>query len=243
MNRNELIIKLVERCLSRESLDPDSVSMLDVGCGDGSKVMDLLQCGYNAYGCDIKFKNGRKENQSALINEGRLRIIPHDEMTLPFPDGFADIVYSDQVVEHVGNLDLFFSEIARITKPGGLSFHYFPSINKIIEPHVKVPLATRVRKRWWIAAWQRLPVKSFPRRDWSERGVDKIIGYLNTSTNYKSNSQIKKIASRHFSETSWEPWWLLEAMSERPGAALIKDIPGGALLFNYFWSGFLVVRR
>ena len=32
--------------------------ILDVGCGDGTLVNELINAGYDAYGVDIGFKNG-----------------------------------------------------------------------------------------------------------------------------------------------------------------------------------------
>jgi ubiquinone/menaquinone biosynthesis C-methylase UbiE len=52
---------------------------------------------------------------------------------IPYPDTNFDIVFADNVLEHLQNPSLVFQEVARILKPGGLflvktpnKLHYMP---------------------------------------------------------------------------------------------------------------------
>ena len=57
-----------------------------------------------------------------------------------FADGFFDAVISDQVLEHVGDLDGVAREIGRLLKPGGVTYHQFPARRRPVEVHYDLPL-------------------------------------------------------------------------------------------------------
>ncbi len=59
---------------------------------------------------------------------------------IPFVDRYFDFVISNQVFEHVENLDLVLTEIARVLKPGGRLLTLFPSREVIREGHCGVPM-------------------------------------------------------------------------------------------------------
>jgi SAM-dependent methyltransferase len=104
-------------------------NVLDVGCGLGRGISQLIKEGYNAYGIDLpqlsKFwkKEQNDSNHFFCCDAGQL----------PFPDDFFDIVYSLGVIEHIGTKighctlssnyrelrQQFVSEILRVTKPLG----------------------------------------------------------------------------------------------------------------------------
>ncbi len=53
--------------------------------------------------------------------------IPHEDlMALSFPDGSFDVVFSNEVFEHVPDLRRAVGEIARVLRPGGLLLGTFP---------------------------------------------------------------------------------------------------------------------
>lgn len=244
MERMRIAKSLVDVFCSGLDGHRDDLVIVDVGCGTGETVYYLMESGYDAFGCDLRFKSWEDSAQSDLIRNGRLRLIGGTEQKkLPFDDDFADIVLSDQVVEHIEDLDSFFREIARIGKPGSISMHYFPSENKPIEPHVRIPLATKFQGRGWIGLWQRGPFKGMPRRDWRSRGVDAMYEYLKDKTHYRSGSRVLLVANQYYHSVAMEPDRLLRAMSGRAGANIIRRVPGGPRLFNWLWSRFLVCRR
>jgi SAM-dependent methyltransferase len=76
--------------------------------------------------------------------EERLVRIPA-ETTWPYPDGFFDVIVSNQVGEHLRDHGQFFSEIGRCLNSRGFSASLFPLKHVILEWHVLIPFAHRIR--------------------------------------------------------------------------------------------------
>lgn len=88
--------------------------VLDLGCGDGRAVELIESTGAAYVGVDIQ--------QSPEV-ASRSRIDAQFEtfngVDLPFPDEYFDVVYSNQVFEHVRHPDRLVCEVLRVLKPGG----------------------------------------------------------------------------------------------------------------------------
>lgn len=90
--------------------------VLDVGCGDGQKTA-LFQEKISSK--EIIGIDGVKGRLDAAKNR-KVKILCSDlEEKWPFPDNYFDIIISNQVIEHIVNIDHFIEEIYRILKPGG----------------------------------------------------------------------------------------------------------------------------
>ncbi len=137
-----------------------SSSVLDIGCGNGDAVFELLAHGYDAYGVDIEFrKNGHALH--ALRREGRLReidvggverreISDGSHYTIPFKSDFFAVIASRAVVEHVRNLRSFAIEISRLLAPDrSYVINYYPSKFAVIESHTGVPFGGAIRNELW----------------------------------------------------------------------------------------------
>jgi SAM-dependent methyltransferase len=119
-----------------EGRDRSSLRVLDVGCGRGDTVAWLLEQGFDAYGIDVRpeyVDNGRD-----YLGPDRLAVL--DGTTYPYPDDHFDIVISDQVFEHVADLEQLAIQVARTTKAAGVGLHVFPAKWAVIEPHLFAPL-------------------------------------------------------------------------------------------------------
>jgi SAM-dependent methyltransferase len=177
-------------------------TVLDLGCGNGSVVKEYRGLGHEAFGCDFAFKEG--PDVEGLHSNGLIRLIERKPYRLPFAEDAFDLVVSDQVFEHVKNYDETLSEIRRVLKPEGISLHFFPSRYTPIEPHVYVPLATIIQKRWWLAIWAILGVRAPLQKSMSVREVTHANHiYLTNNTNYLSRSAIERFVSRYFGDYSF----------------------------------------
>lgn len=81
---------------------------------------------YKAYsertGLRRYYRRLRRLSGRNLRHKG-LCLISYDGSHAPLGDNTCDVVMSNAVLQHVANLATFFSECARVTKPGGLSYH------------------------------------------------------------------------------------------------------------------------
>jgi SAM-dependent methyltransferase len=128
----------VTRWLSRvsEARDHSTMRVLDLGCGKGATVAWLLEQRYDAYGIDVR--DDYIENGRAYVGSDRLAVLEGSDY--PYPDNFFDIVISNQVFEHVSDLDGLAREVSRTTKVGGLGLHIFPAKWVFTEPHMYTPV-------------------------------------------------------------------------------------------------------
>jgi SAM-dependent methyltransferase len=119
---------------------PSAFRILDVGCGRGDVVFWLLDQGWDAWGVDInpRYINiGRDYLRATGHDPDRLRIV--DSNSYPLPSDWFDVVISDQVFEHVANLDALMSEVSRISHGGTLGMHIFPARWRPVEVHMHTP--------------------------------------------------------------------------------------------------------
>ncbi|MEE9376331.1 MAG: class I SAM-dependent methyltransferase [Rhizobiaceae bacterium] len=103
------------------------------------------------------------------------KILDLADCKIPFEDNSFDLVFSDNVMEHVENPEIVFPEIHRVLKPGGLFISKTPNKNHYM------PLIARTTPLWFHKFYNNL------------RGRDSIDTF---PTVYKCNSlsQIKKLA-------------------------------------------------
>jgi SAM-dependent methyltransferase len=133
--------RYLARQLEDRSKGPETLRIIDVGCGRGDTAAWLCAQGWDAYGIDISpnyIERGREYLTRNGADPERLQLL-NDDFTYPFPDGMFDIVLSDQVIEHVPDLELFASEVARISAPGASGLHNFPAKWRPVETHLLSP--------------------------------------------------------------------------------------------------------
>lgn len=126
--------------------------VLDFGCGRGATVRALRDAGYDAFGADQFFGGMDWEAKGAdreLVEGGFIRPIGADSK-MPFEDGWFDLIVSDQVLEHVEDLDGAVREMLRVLSPGGHMYHQFPTLEVVREAHFALPWIHRMspRVRW-----------------------------------------------------------------------------------------------
>lgn len=116
-----------------------SDKVLDLGGGPGNYFESLYPWPDNVVVLDIDMRELRK------LSKGVPTI--GDAMALPFADYAFDIVFSNAVIEHVGNFNcqkLFASEVRRV---GGAYFVTTPWKGFPLELHYKLPLYQFVPKK------------------------------------------------------------------------------------------------
>ena len=120
--------------------------ILDLGAGAGIvsqmnfKGLAKQVCGVDP---DPRVKN------NPYLDEGRMGLGEE----IPYPDATFDIVFADNVLEHIDSPDAVLSEISRVLKPGGYflaktpnKYHYMPTIARIT-PHWFHQFVNKLRGR------------------------------------------------------------------------------------------------
>ena len=167
--------------------------ILDYGCGAGQVVRAGLERGLNIFGCEAFYEGGPHTQQLAKDLIGT-RILQLNGGGIPFPDSTFDCVLSNQVFEHVKNLDQVLSEINRVLMRGGVLLSLFPSAGVIREGHCGVPLAHRFSKSrfgyYWLLAGRTVGLGYFKenktRRQWAHEFRD----WLNNYCFYRTKKEI-----------------------------------------------------
>ena len=138
------ILHILARELPKREPEP---TILDVGCGDGgliSKVKDQFSC--RAAGFD--------SSEYGLVHTATVGRLADEEVEIrvtlpgggwPFDCDSMDVIISNQVLEHVVDLEQFCAEAQRVSRPGALGVHVFPTRHVLTEWHMMVPIAHRFR--------------------------------------------------------------------------------------------------
>ena len=124
------------------------IAVLDVGCGDGKVLEYLFDYGYDLYGYDLAqyediYDEARRKQLVPSFGDSYDEHIKvtKSEREIPFDDNAFDVVYANQVFEHVRFFDKMMFECARVLKPGGVLLINFPLATYPIEGHYKIPFA------------------------------------------------------------------------------------------------------
>lgn len=116
--------------------------VLDVGCGEGTRLRLLLPKGAHGYGVDISKLAISKAVKHKFKN---IKFVNGSAESLPYNANFFDLTYSVSVLEHLSNPDLVIEEMIRVTKKGGYIFLFSPnygSPNRSSPPYI----GSRVKK-------------------------------------------------------------------------------------------------
>lgn len=107
---------------------PDSGGrLLDFGCGEGALENWLKTAFANVHYTGVDIASSPEVNQRPATNAYDC----YDGSVLPYGDQLFDIVYSNQVLEHVRSPDQSVSEIFRVLKPNG----FFIGAVSYLEPY------------------------------------------------------------------------------------------------------------
>jgi SAM-dependent methyltransferase len=208
-----------------------TLRLLDAGCGEG-RFLAFLAARLAELRPDLRVEcYGFDVDDSGMMGEGleerligglgqahpdvdwgtRITVI-HSSDSWPYPDDFFDVIVSNQVLEHVSDHDLFFSETYRTLSDGGYAAHLAPLQHCLYEPHIRLPLFHRLNNHdlrvRYVRAMTRLGLKKpFERlpdahtniEEFSEREAD----VMREFTNYLSTAQVYRLGKRHHLRTSF----------------------------------------
>jgi SAM-dependent methyltransferase len=126
-----ILLETLENVAKSHGIARDKVAILDHGCGGGLTVLYLIARGYHgACGVDLGH-NGHIEPLNKILRRvgiAEQHFYNYDGLRLPFADGRFDLIFSQQVLEHVSApyFEAYYSEEARVLKPAGVVLHQVP---------------------------------------------------------------------------------------------------------------------
>jgi 2-polyprenyl-3-methyl-5-hydroxy-6-metoxy-1,4-benzoquinol methylase len=106
--------------------------VLEVGCGEGSRLARIRDLGWAVVGQDVD----RKAIEKARVNHG-LTVFGGDLRSLSFEQNSFDAVIMNHVIEHVTDPVALLSECHRILKLGGILISVTPNIESLGHSHFK----------------------------------------------------------------------------------------------------------
>src|SRR5262249_29824396 len=140
-----------------------------------------------------------------------------------------DAVISTSVLEHARNKTELFAEVHRVLRPGGATFHVYPSKYYLpAEPHIHVPLVSwlwpRV-PRVWLAIWALAGVRNEFQRGMPWREVVRSNAeYCAGGLSYWSNRAYRAALGPVFGAPTF-PRDLYIRHSEGRAAAVARRLP------------------
>jgi len=112
--RSEICYDLIIDLLTNEISRRGRTTILDIGCGDGSFIINFKEyC--EVFGVDISWR-AIKRAKEAGVNAYKMNISCEK---LPFENEYFDIVYLGDVIEHLINPDFTINEVSRVMKTKG----------------------------------------------------------------------------------------------------------------------------
>lgn len=181
--------------------------ILDLGCGEGTRLSLIESRGKNLTGIDISETAIKK----AKAKNPGLKFVNKNIEALPFPDKSFDLVYSAFVFEHLDKPEQVIKEAVRVLKPGGNLLIIAPNYgapNRASPPFVKSRVGKLISGYFKdifgygnsnSLHWNK--VKPIANKDTFEMDWDTTVEpYLGTLTPFVKRLDLKVIKS----STSWE---------------------------------------
>jgi ubiquinone/menaquinone biosynthesis C-methylase UbiE len=115
--------------LVRRYVSLENQRILDVGCGLGMYVEQFRRFSAAVYGVDVD----AEKIAEASLRLPNLQVAAAEQ--LPFPDGFFDVVFLNEVIEHVADDRATIREAYRVLRPGGHIVIFAPNRLYPFETH------------------------------------------------------------------------------------------------------------
>ena len=113
----------------RQFVDLEDARVLDVGCGIGTYVRRFRQYSHDVHGIEVE---AERVAEASVELPNIVLAVGED---LPYPDDHFDLVFSNEVIEHVADDHVTAAEMVRVTRPGGTIVAFAPNRLYPFETH------------------------------------------------------------------------------------------------------------
>lgn len=111
--------------------------VLEIGCGEGT-LLEMLGEANQVYGVDISLTGVERARQKGI----EVHHLDASNQTLPYEDGFFDVVITLETIEHVENPHRMLWEIKRVLRKDGTLLISIPG-ERVYHPFIYPGLFTR----------------------------------------------------------------------------------------------------
>lgn len=181
-----------------------SLKILDVGCGEGSRLHTLLKPDQIGWGIDLNItaiKQAKKQYPHFHFKVA-------DGENIPFPNNSFDMVYSCFAIEHCQNPEKFISEMLRVTTALGHTVIICPNYGA---PNRRSPVSTDnpVIKLFLGIISDFFPKKSL---NWQSVNPKYIYDEIDSDTTVEPylHSLLNYVTKLPCTLTTWSSLWILE---------------------------------
>lgn len=131
------------------------IRMLEIGCGSGG--ISHYFANHPFLDCDVQAVD---VHDNRGIKDG-YRFVQVNNVRLPFADGSFDVVISNHVIEHVGEIDAqrgHLRELCRVMAADAIAYLAVPNRWMLVEPHYRIPFLSWLPHRWrdaYLRLWRK----------------------------------------------------------------------------------------
>lgn len=113
-------------------INSDKLKILDAGCGYGIYSLSLSEKGNEIYSIDLEEKRIKHLNKLKKYDAkfSKIKSFVGSINNLPFASNYFDVVLCSEVIEHIKDDKLAFSELTRVIRKGGNLILTVPTVSK-----------------------------------------------------------------------------------------------------------------
>jgi len=181
-----------------------AVKVLDVGCGEGTRLNTMLAKGARGWGIDPSSKAISKAKSQ--FPRHYFKIATGEK--LPFASNTFDLVYSAFAIEHCLDPRLFIQEMVRVTKKDGQVVILAPNYGA---PNRRSPVSTEIASNKLVQGTIKdlFPPQSL---DWDQVTPKPQYDQIDDDTTWEPyvNSLARYLSSKHLTIQKISSLWVLE---------------------------------
>ena len=177
---------------------------LDYGCGAGQLVELAKTAGFDCIGVETFYDGGSYREDARERGLLDTVIFELKDGRIPQADNSFDIIFSNQVFEHIDDFTAPLREIDRVLKPGGLFINAFPTRDVWREGHCGIPFlhwfpkGTRFPRYQYTLSMRTLGLGFNTEGKSRSKWAQDMLAWLDNWTFYKSQADVETAFSPYF---------------------------------------------